>query len=58
MPPLYPHPRRTKEAADDSDFGGFVATLFANSAAVGFTADLLFTSFIFWLAMIIRRRER
>jgi hypothetical protein len=29
----------------------------ANGAAAGFTADLLFTSFVFWLAMIIRRRE-
>jgi hypothetical protein len=30
---------------------GFVPALFANSAAAGFTADLLITSVVFWLYM-------
>jgi hypothetical protein len=29
--------------------GGFVQALFANGAAGGFTADLLITSFVFWI---------
>jgi hypothetical protein len=35
--------------------GGFVQALFANPAAGGFTADLLLTSFIFWLYMFNQR---
>ena len=34
---------------------GFVAALFANPAAGGFTADLLFTSGVFWIFMITQR---
>jgi hypothetical protein len=44
-------------SAEGANFGGFVSAVLANGAAAGFTADLLFTSFVFWLAMIIRRRE-
>ena len=36
---------------------GFVAALFANEAAGGFTADLLLTSAVFWVFMI-RQRTR
>ena len=35
----------------------FVSALFANGAAGGFTADLLITSVVFWIAMIDRRRQ-
>ncbi len=34
---------------------GFVAALFANPAAGGFTADLLFTSAVFWIFMFQQR---
>ena len=34
---------------------GFVAALFANPAASGFTSDLLITSFVFWIAMFQQR---
>ena len=38
---------------------GFVAALFANPAASGFTVDLLFTSVVFWILMIQEHsRER
>ncbi len=38
---------------------GFVAALFANPAAGGFTADLLFTSAVFWIFMFHQRsREK
>jgi hypothetical protein len=33
----------------------FIAALFANPAAGGFTADLLITSLVFWIAMFHRR---
>lgn len=36
---------------------GFVAALFANPAAGGFTADLLITSAVFWM-FIIHQRSR
>ncbi len=36
---------------------GFVAALFANPAAGGFTADLLFTSVVFWIFMFQQRRR-
>jgi TRAP-type uncharacterized transport system fused permease subunit len=35
----------------------FVSALFANPAAGGFTADLLITSFVFWIAMFQRRGQ-
>jgi len=35
----------------------FVAALFANPAAGGFTADLLFTSLVFWIFMFHQRRR-
>ncbi len=38
---------------------GFVAAVFANPAAGGFTADLLFTSVVFWIFMFQQRsREK
>lgn len=37
------------------DLPGFVAALFANGAAGGFTADLLISSVVFWLYMFSRR---
>lgn len=36
---------------------GFVGALFANPAAGGITADLLFTSVVFWIFMIQQRRR-
>lgn len=36
---------------------GFVSALFANPAAGGFTADLLFTSAVFWVFMFHQRRR-
>jgi hypothetical protein len=33
----------------------FVVAVFANPAAAGFTADLLISSFVFWIAMFHRR---
>lgn len=33
----------------------FVAALFANGAAGGFSADLLISSFVFWIYMFARR---
>lgn len=35
--------------------GDFTSALFANPAAGGFTADLLITSIVFWIAMFHRR---
>ena len=35
----------------------FVEALFANPAASGFTADLLISSFVFWIAMFYRKRQ-
>ena len=35
----------------------FAAALFANPAAGGFTADLLFTSAVFWIFMFQQRRR-
>ncbi|MCR9261151.1 MAG: DUF2834 domain-containing protein [Pseudomonadaceae bacterium] len=37
--------------AEMTGLAGFVPALFANSAAAGFTADLLITSVVFWLYM-------
>ncbi|MEE8153350.1 MAG: DUF2834 domain-containing protein [Phycisphaerales bacterium] len=36
---------------------GFIAALFANPAASGFTSDLLITSFVFWIAMFHQRNR-
>lgn len=35
----------------------FMESLFVNGAAGGFSADLLFTSFIFWLFMFLQAKE-
>jgi hypothetical protein len=35
--------------------GGFMAAVFANPAAGGFTADLLISSLVFWIAMYHRQ---
>lgn len=35
--------------------GSFVSAVFANPAAGGFTADLLLSSFVFWIAMFAER---
>lgn len=35
----------------------FVAPLFANGAVGGFTADLLISSFVFWIAMFVEQRR-
>lgn len=37
---------------------GFVEALFVNPAAGGFTADLLFTSVVFWIFMFHRRSRQ
>jgi hypothetical protein len=36
---------------------GFASALFANGAAGGFSADVLISSFVFWIVMFTRRRE-
>lgn len=36
----------------------FVNALFVNGAAGGFTADLLISSFVFWIAMFHEQRRR
>ena len=36
-------------SAEGLDIPGFLSGLFANGAAGGFSADLLFSSFVFWL---------
>jgi hypothetical protein len=35
----------------------FIQSLFVNGAAGGFSADLLFTSFVFWLFMVTERKR-
>jgi hypothetical protein len=35
----------------------FIAALFANPAAGGFTADLLISSLVFWIAIFYRRAQ-
>lgn len=37
--------------ADGLLLGDFIAAVFANPAASGFTADLLISSFVFWIYM-------
>ena len=39
------------------DLPKFASALFANSAASGFTSDLLFTSFVFWMVMFVERHR-
>lgn len=39
------------------NISAFVESLFVNGAAGGFSADLLFTSFVFWLFMIVQQRR-
>ena len=39
------------------DLAGFVQALFANGAAGGFTADLLISSFVFWIYMFSRQQQ-
>ena len=46
-------------ASEGVSLPGFVSALFANPAAGGFTADLLFTSLVFWVFMFQQRsREK
>lgn len=44
-------------SSEGLNIGGFVGALFANGAVGGFTADLLFTSFVFWGYMFYRRKQ-
>jgi hypothetical protein len=44
-------------ASGGVSLANFVAALFANPAAGGFTADLLLCSFVFWIWMFHQRRE-
>jgi hypothetical protein len=37
--------------------GSFLVAPFANPVAGGFTADLLISSFVFWIFMFYRRRQ-
>ena len=39
------------------DLPKFASALFANPAASGFTSDLLFTSFVFWMVMFVERHK-
>ena len=39
------------------DLFAFVAALFVNGAAGGFTADLLISSFVFWLYMFSNQQD-
>ena len=39
------------------DISDFIAALFVNGPAGGFTTDLLISSFVFWIAMFHRRRH-
>ena len=43
---------------EGAGISGFVAALFANPAAGGFTADLLFTSLVFWIFMFHQRSRQ
>ncbi len=44
-------------ADEGLNLGGFVSALFANGAAGGFSADLLITSFVFWVAMAYQQKQ-
>lgn len=39
------------------NLSGFVSALFVNGAAGGFTADLLISSFVFWLYMFQKQKK-
>jgi len=39
------------------DIPAFISSLFVTPGASGFTADLLFTSFVFWLMMFHERKQ-
>ncbi len=43
--------------ANGFDIPAFMMGLFANGAAGGFSADLLLTSFIFWLYMFVESKS-
>ncbi len=43
-------------AGSGTALGGFVSAVFANGAAGGFSADLLISSGVFWIAIIHRYR--
>lgn len=45
-------------SAEGSSIGGFIPALFANGAAGGFSADLLITSFTFWLFLFSQKTPR
>ena len=45
-------------SSEGVSLSGFVAALFANGAAGGFTADLLVTSAVFWMFMFHQRTRR
>lgn len=40
------------------DLGSFIAGLFSNGAAGGFSADLLITSFVFWIFMFQQKQRK
>ena len=42
-------------AAEGLGVGDFISALFVNPAAGGFTADLLISSLVFWIAILHRR---
>ena len=42
---------------DGSNLAGFISPLFASPPVAGFTVDLLFTSFVFWIMMFHHRKE-
>lgn len=44
-------------SAEGISLGSFASALFNNGAVGGFTVDLLFTSFVFWLYMFFRRSK-
>jgi hypothetical protein len=44
-------------AVEGQNFAGFLSAAVANGAVAGLTADLLISSFIFWIAMFARRRQ-
>lgn len=44
-------------ASQGFDVSQFVAALFANSPAGGFTVDLLISSFVFWTVMVQQYRR-
>ncbi len=43
---------------DGFNLPGFISALFANPAASGFTSDLLFSSFVFWIMIYQEKKHR